>query len=487
MPGIVISTAVRTGPTTANLTPTATAFFAGVAERGPSGTAQLISSFADYESIYGDFVASGYLYQTVQTFFEEGGARCYVSRVVADGSDAATKALLDATPDTVMTLTASGVGEWANSGGLTVQVVNTGSTFRLIIRLNGSVVYTSSYHATVAAMVNEINNSSTAALYVTATDAGESTLPATLGASNFSGGDDGSTVDGDNVVTALTAFISDLGPGCVSAAGFTDASTYSGLIAHASTHNRIAIMGFEAESSVGDATTTAATYIGEESGEEYAAFFHPWVKVPSSVSSALTETIPCDGFIAAKRAVVQNSFGAFYPYAGEQSSAKYVVGLESSVSKDDINTLYEGYVNGLRVINGAVRIYGARTISTDETNYKFLNARETLNLIVDEAERSLESFLFKPIDGRGTIFAEVASRLGGIMERLRSAGGLYELIDSSGNVVDPGYSVIVSDALNPLTQIAEGIVRAKVGARVSAIGERIELEITKSTLTATLV
>jgi len=487
MPGIVISTAVRTGPTAANLTPTATAFFTGVAERGPSGKAQLITSFADYESIYGDFIASGYLYQTVKTFFEEGGARAYISRIVADGSTAATKALQNSTPETVMTLTAAGVGTWANNGGLTVQVLNNVSAFRLIIRLNGVAVYTSSFHSTVAAMVNEINNSTTAALYVTATDAGESTLPVTLAASNFSGGDDGTTVDGSNVVTALTAFISDLGPGCVSAAGFTDSTTYAGLISHAKNNNRIAIMGFSAESDVTDATTVAATYIGEDSGEEYAAFFHPWVKVPSSVSSALTETIPCDGFVAAKRAVVHNSFGAFYPYAGEQSSAKYVVGIESAISKDDINTLYDGYVNGLRVVNGSVRIYGARTISTDEANYKFLNARETLNLIVDEAERSLESFLFKPIDGRGTIFAEVSSRLKGIMERLRSSGGLYELFDANGNSIDPGYSVIVSDALNPLSQIAEGIVKAKVGARVSAIGETIELEITKSTLTATLV
>lgn len=489
MPGIVISTAVRTGPTSANVTPTATAFFAGVAERGPSGTAQLISSFADYESVYGGFVASGYLHQSVKTYFEEGGSRCYISRVVADGSAKATKALLDgeATPATAMTLTAAGVGTWANSGGMTVQVINNGSAFRIVIALSGSTVFTSAYHSTVAAMVNEINNSSTAALYVTATDAGTLTLPATLAAANFSGGNDGTTVDGDNVVTALAAFVPDFGPGCVAAPGFSDASTYNGLIAHASTRNRIAILGFAEESSISDATTTAASYIGEDGGEEYAAFYHPWVKVPSSVSSTLTETIPCEAFIAAKRAAVQNAFGAWYPYAGEQASAKYVVGLESSVSKDDVNTLYDGYVNALRVVNGTVRVYGTRTISTDETNYKFLNARETLNLIVDEAERSLESFLFKPIDGRKTLFAEVSSRLTGIMERLRGSGGLYELINANGDVLDTGYSVIVSDTINPLTQIAEGIVKAKIGARVSPIGEQIELEITKSTLTATLI
>jgi hypothetical protein len=73
------------------------------------------------------------------------------------------------------------------------------------------------------------------------------------------------------------------------------------------------------------------------------------------------------------------------------------------------------------------------------------------------------------------------------MERIRAAGGLYELIGADGAVIDNGYTVVVNDSINPLTQLAEGTIKAKVGAQVSSIGEVIELEITKSTLTATLV
>ena len=73
------------------------------------------------------------------------------------------------------------------------------------------------------------------------------------------------------------------------------------------------------------------------------------------------------------------------------------------------------------------------------------------------------------------------------MDRIRQAGGLYEAVDASGKIVDPGYSVQVNDSINPVSQLASGTIKAKVGARVSSIGETIEVEIVKSNLTASLV
>ena len=102
------------------------------------------------------------------------------------------------------------------------------------------------------------------------------------------------------------------------------------------------------------------------------------------------------------------------------------------------------------------------------------------------AERDLESLVFQPIDGRKTIFARVASTLTAILDPIAKSGGLFAIYDVNGNEVDPGYSVVVSDALNPVTQLAEGKIVAKVGARVSGIGDKIEVEVTKSSLTTSL-
>lgn len=482
MPGVVVTTAVRTGPTSVQVTPTATAFVAGVTSRGPSGSATLISSLDQYEEIYGGYTSSGYVHQTVKTFFEEGGARIYVSRATGAGADPATCALLDDDDETAITLTATGKGTWANSGGLeaTVTVPASGS-FYIDILLGGTRVYRTATYTTKADVLNEINNSATAALYVTATSTG--TLdPVAVVAQDFSGGDDGSTVVAADIVTALGDFTYDLGSGAVMAPGFYDATTVNALIAHANTNHRIALSSVAAGSTAGDAVEDTANYVGDAHSEHIAVYW-PWIKVPNG---SLTMTIPPEGFVAAKRAAVQNSRGVFYPYAGEAGSARYVVGLETSVSKEDTDTVDAGCVNAIRIIQGSLRVYGARSLSEDADNFRFITAQEVLNYIVYLAERDLESLVFQPIDGRKTIFARVASTLTAILDPIAKSGGLFAIYDVNGNEVDPGYSVIVSDALNPVTQLAEGKIVAKVGARVSGIGDKIEVEVTKSSLTTSL-
>ena len=61
---------------------TTTVAFAGFAERGPN-TPTLITSFVEYESIFGKFTADGYLPYGVQGFFQNGGMRCYVLRLIS--------------------------------------------------------------------------------------------------------------------------------------------------------------------------------------------------------------------------------------------------------------------------------------------------------------------------------------------------------------------------------------------------------------------
>jgi phage tail sheath protein FI len=197
--------------------------------------------------------------------------------------------------------------------------------------------------------------------------------------------------------------------------------------------------------------------------------------------------VPPEGYVAAKRARVHNLYGPWNPYAGERTEATFVTGLETSLSKTDSDNLDENFINAIKIINGSARIYGARSASDDTANFRFIISREVLNQIVYEAESALEALLFLPIDGRQSTFSRVRATLTAIMERIRLAGGLYEAFDANGKQLDPGYTVQVNNANNPLTQLATGVIKAKVGARVSSIGDTIEVEITKSNLTSTLV
>ena len=61
---------------------TSTAGFLGETERGPT-TPQLITSWLQYQRVFGGFFgADKYLPYAVQGFFDNGGQRCFIARVV---------------------------------------------------------------------------------------------------------------------------------------------------------------------------------------------------------------------------------------------------------------------------------------------------------------------------------------------------------------------------------------------------------------------
>ena len=76
---------------------TSTAGFIGVAEKGPViGKPQFITSFSDYMRIFGGYLSESkygdkrYLPYAVESFFINGGSKCYVMRVAPSDAKAAT-------------------------------------------------------------------------------------------------------------------------------------------------------------------------------------------------------------------------------------------------------------------------------------------------------------------------------------------------------------------------------------------------------------
>lgn len=484
MPGIVVNTSVRTGPSTVNLSPTATWFVVGLTERGPSDEAKLVTSLTEYETTFGDYVSYGAVHQQVQTFFEEGGAQVYVSRVVGASATAGTLALPNTSSGTAVTLTAVGEGDWSANMTATVTALGAGKTLKLF--LNGDLVYASGEVASATALVNKITSSAIAANYITAT-VGTGTLN-NMTSTAFSAGDDdrAAIVDAD-WTGALDDFGYDLGAGAVSMPGLVTSGNISDIhiavLGHCYENHRVAILSTPSDYTSTE-TADHAESLGAEDYAEYGGLFWPWVKITKEDGTALT--ISPEGFVAAKRSIAHNSIGSWAAYAGLVSESRFVTGLNATVTKITSNTLDESRANTLRVINSRVRVYGARSLSSDETNYRFLNAREMLNYIVTQAEKTLEDLIFSPIDGRNALFSKVKARLIHLLDPLRIGGGLFEAFDATGRRIDYGYSIRVDASNNPLTQLAQGLVKAKVGVRISSIGDQIQVDVTKSNLTASV-
>lgn len=487
MPGVVISTAVRTGPSVPVINEGSQAFFVGLTKRGPSDSAVLVRSLEEFEDMFGGYASWALLHPTVEMYFEEGGSQCYIARVVGGEANTGTLELLDSASDASIVLNANGPGDWSSDVSAQVVAGTISGSFAVKIFLDGDQIATTGNCTTPAQAIGKLNLHAEASKYVVAS-AGESELaPATMGsASSLSAGDDdrAAVVDAD-YVSALTLFNDAYGTGAVACPESASSTVYSGLLAHANQYNRIALLHGASNASVAAIKSFAQTIIANEDNLEHGALYYPWVYAPTAVNG-VNRLLPPDGYVAAKRSKMVNTSGAHVPAAGVNSEAVFVNGIVTDIDRTNGDALDDECVNAIRVINNTVRVYGARSLSQDTTNFRYITSQDTVNGIVTDAYRALEPLVFSPIDGRGGIFANVEANLISILEGYRIAGALYEAFDANGRRVDYGYTVRCDGTLNPASQLVDGKVRAKVGVRVSSVGDKLEVEIVKSSLTTSV-
>jgi phage tail sheath protein FI len=63
------------------------AAFIGIAERGPLHLPLAVSTWKQFQSVFGGFIPNGYLAYAVKAFFENGGRTCYIVRVAANTAE----------------------------------------------------------------------------------------------------------------------------------------------------------------------------------------------------------------------------------------------------------------------------------------------------------------------------------------------------------------------------------------------------------------
>ena len=515
MPGVNVTTAVRTGPVGTNNNVAGQVFMVGTAERGSTTEPTLLRSFSDYTTYYGNY-QSGNMYSHVKTFFDEGGSRCYVFRAInydADDATTSTITLNDSSGSATMTLTSKNKGAWGNNLSVAVENNSDDSNilsgyFRLKISLDSALLLTTRDLLDVNDAVEVINTSIVNHLVTAADDTTTSNDPDSLADTNLSGGSDGTAVTADHIVDALdgtfdsdpdvtTCFSVNLKDGAVAAPGYTGSAVWNALRTHAANNNRIALCGFTLGDSSATAKSSASSYYSD-SNAQHMAFYWPHIKVTSPNASELatgestvttaTINISPESYAAAARAKgVAAAGGPWRAGAGQISAAKSIVDLYQDVTPATAETLDKARVNAIRKVNNSIRVYGARSVSNDETNWRYITQQDTMNYIAVRIEERMESFVFSTIDSRGNLFGLIRASIKGFLKGVALQDGLYAAYDVEGVQVDPGYTVSVSAANNPNSQLATGLVKATVGVRVSGVADLIDIVITKSNLSDPLV
>jgi hypothetical protein len=486
MPGVSVTTDIRQGAGGGDAVPSSTFFIVGTAERGPTDKAVLIRTTLEFERIFGQDNANHTLHKHVRTFFEEGGSRCYVARV-AEGGTAATVDLLNDDDDVVATLTAVGVGSAYNaaSGGvsITVEAGNNTSKKRIRAYLDGDLIWKSNDLGTRSEIVAAIN--ANIGDLVTATSGATDELPVNDDY-DLAGGTAASGENAADFIAGLDLFGYELGTGAVAMPGqpFSTSTVGTDLIAHCVANNRIALLAAAQATTDANLITAVSTWYDDDDTDRAAIYF-PWVTIPDGVGG--THSISPESFVAAARARAHTEFGPWRPGAGSIASARYVNGLSLpdgvTYTRAAADALHDAQINTLRVVNGAVRVYGASTLSDDVDNWRFISYRDSVNYIVGRIEEVLEPYVFASIDGRGGIFAEVQATVQALLDPIAAQGGLFALVGPDGVAIDPGYSIQVDNVINTVATLAEGKIFVNVGLRLSAVSEMVNVTIYKSGLT----
>jgi phage tail sheath protein FI len=256
------------------------------------------------------------------------------------------------------------------------------------------------------------------------------------------------------------------------APGITDADSIKAIIAHCTTmQDRFAILDTAANLDIGNVTGLDQLPYGIS---DYAALYYPWIQVPPITEGAATSAkangnkyfVPPSGHIAGLYARVDGSRGVHKAPANE-------VLLGVTDVKDSIPTAVQDYVNPLginciRQMNGAIRVWGARTMGGDQNHsgagdFKYVHVRRLFNFIRTSLDRGTQWVVFEP--NSPNLWAKVTRNLSAFLRTVWEQGALF------GNTPEQAFYVKCDEETNPPEQRGQGKLHAEIGVNIVPAAE----------------
>ncbi len=442
-PGVYVEE-VDTGNKPIEGVSTSTVGFLGIAERGPTKPT-LITSFQEYKRTFGSYVKQNgvdrYLTYGVEGFFQNGGARCFVTRVAPA---AAKTASLDV--DSKLTVTATGPGKWGEK--VAVQIADAGianaGLFKLIVAywlgdlpnplpdLTDSKALRDSPPTLIEAFDNlspipqsstfyesEVNDmSDLVTLKQTAPDA-----PANAGAAVLENGDDGGAValidfEGSDDVpenkTGLKALedIDEVSILCCPDEHIDEQIAEQLMTQSENLKDRFAILQAKVQAGKPDANNPPRD-------SKYAAIYYPWLRVTNPFTG-VPLLVPPGGHIAGIYARSDTNRGVHKDPANEV--IRGIDDLQLQTNNQQQAILNPKGINVLRYFKGSGNlVWGGRTIAKDP-DWKYINVRRLFIFVEKSIERGTQWVVFEPNDE--PLWARVRRSVSAFLTRLWMDGML---------------------------------------------------------------
>lgn len=469
-PGVQV-TVLTTPPPRSTPTDTGVWFVAGLTDAGRVDQPILIRSLSDVTTFLGGRVSYSPLYDALDLFFREGGNTAYVSRVVGPGATKASKNLLDGSAGTSLIVSGLGPGAWYSTNVKVGVVAGVASgTYQIqVADANNNILEQSGDLTTQADAVAWAVYSN----YISIAIGASSLVPAVVALGLLTGGsDDRASVTDTQWLAALNRFTKDLGPGNVSSPGRTTDPAHTQLLDHAFANNRVAMLDYP-DTATTSTVTTSATNAKSTNHGQYGGGFWPWIVVPG-VTPSTTRTVPPSALAAGISARVDAVRGPGVAAAGNRGISRYGIALsQAGVDDTTRDTLNTAGVNVVRLMAGAVEIYGWRSLADPNNNPVWLPLG-TVRYIMGLTARLYsvgQSFVFEQIDGQGKTISAYQGALTSVVQADWENGEIYGATSTDAYNVDTGPSI------NTPTVLAGNELRAAVSVRPSPMGELVTINI----------
>ena len=385
---------------------TSTVGFFGIAERGPTAPT-LLTSFNEYRGMFGGYVLEGnqdrYLAYAIEGYFLNGGRRCYVRRVVANGATAAATTL-----DAKLKVAAVGSGLWGNRVAVVIAPSALIQCFRLTVRYwepdtpwseepTVEEIYDnlSADEASTDFYEKRVNGVSR---LVTIERAGVAVRPADVTAVWLTGGSDGQAYAEDDFEAALDSFakLEDIAILCCPEESRVPRITGDMLDQCEFLKDRFAIL--QAPLLVSDLMAHRPPR-----DSRYGAYYLPWLRIRHA-GTGTEKLIPPGGHIAGLYARTDRERGVHKAPANETPRGLLIDpldparGLARLVTTAQQEGLNSRGVNVLRYFPGrGILLWGARTMASDP-QWKYVNVRRLVIFIEASLKKGTRWVIFEPND-----------------------------------------------------------------------------------------
>lgn len=391
--------------------------FVGLAERGPVGGLPVrVSHYNEFRRIFGGYLPESqledyrFLAYAVESFFLNGGAYCYISRVVPKDARPASCVLGGGQ----LKLTAKSPGAWGNKVEVNITPSSQSRVDIIICRSDSDVAESYSgvsFHANDADYIGNRLKSSNFVTIETNMDSKEIVAEGLsayesaveIYSVTLSGGSDGSTDGIDAGVflgtemgagkhTGLQAFLDNTEVSILAIPGITDLDVQLGLIDHCGNADyRFAILDLPK----GKNSESEVKAQRDRFDSPNAAIYHPWIQIFDSLLKKKC-SIPPSGAIAGIYTRCARQHGIHKAPANEIVHG--CIGLECLYSKGDQDRLNPMGVNLIRLFPGeGFRVWGARTCSSDGV-WRYINVRRLLLFLEASIREGTTWVRFEPND-----------------------------------------------------------------------------------------